>query len=226
MNNYRTIQYYKERDMIDLSRDQIIKRINKIRSERRDYETVVKKIKIGKTRAWVINYRYLHLFERERALANINKKRKQKLEIKHSKVDKRRKYEFEISINIKDSFKQNNSISYDQSYYNYIVEEIFKITRQDLLYVHEVDKYGYNHIHIACNGDEDEIKIALDFVMVNKLKFDRAYLKKIKAIHCEPLENEYAFRQYLKKLQQYPSFGAIATNTEMYIYEDDNYEER
>lgn len=223
MNIYRTIKFYTERNMIDLSRDQIIKRINHIRNNRKDHETIVKKIKVGRTYAWAINYQFLDLFKRERALAKNSKNRKLKSQIKHSNIRKTRNYEYEISINLKDGLKQNDSQSYDQTYYSYIVEELFKITREDLLYVHEVDKYGYNHIHIACNGNEEDIKIALDFVMVNKLKYDRAFLKSSRAVHCEPLENEYAYRQYLKKLQQFPSFGAVATNSEMYIYEEDNY---
>lgn len=223
MNYFKTIKYYTEREMIDLSIDQIKLRIKKICDEHNNHETIVKKIKHGRTYAWGINYKFLHLFKRERALAKNSKNRKLKSQIKHSNIRKTRNYEYEISINLKDGLKQNDSQSYDQTYYSYIVEELFKITREDLLYVHEVDKYGYNHIHIACNGNEDDIKIALDFVMVNKLKFDRAFLKSSRAVHCEPLENEYAYRQYLKKIQQFPSFGAVATNSEMYIYEEDNY---
>lgn len=224
MNYFKTIKYYTERGLIDLSRDQIIKRIYKIQNQHKNHETIAKKIKTRQTYSWAVNYEYLYLFQRERALSNHRKKLKQKHQIKHSNINKRRDYEFEISINLEGGVNQSDRLSYDQSYYNYIVEEIFKITRQDLLFVHEVDKYGYNHIHIASNGAEDDIKLAVDFVMVHKLGFDRSFLKSSRSVHCEPLENMYAFRQYLKKLQVFPSFGKLPTNQENYIYLDENYE--
>lgn len=224
MNKFKTIKYYLERDIINLSVDQIKKRIKKIIKEQKDnWSSIVKKIKVGKTYAWAINYEYLNLFERQRALSKKYKQIRKKHIINHSPIKKKRDYEFEISINLKNGCTQHETFSYDRSFYIHIVEEIFKITRQDLLYVHEVDKYGYNHVHIALNGEEDDIKIALDYVLVHKLNFDRAYLKSSRAIHFEPLENQHAFRQYLKKIQQFPSFGRIEINTEKYIYKEDNY---
>jgi len=224
MNYYKTIKYYTERGMIDLSRDQIIKRINKIQNQYKDHELIVQKIKTGRTYSWAINYQFLDLFKRERVLRSNLKKLKPKHQIKHSSTNKGIDYEFEISINLKGGMSQSEDVSYDQSYYNYILEQIFLITRRDLLYVHEQDKYGYNHIHIASNGTEDDIKIAIDFVMVHKLSFDRKFLNTSRSIHCTPLENQYAYRQYLKKSQHYPSFGSLPTNQENYIYKEENYD--
>lgn len=225
MNYYKPIKYYTERGMIDLSTDQIKKRIKKIQNHHKDHETIIKKLKVGRTYAWAINYHFLDLFERERKLRANVRKLIPKHQIKHSKINKRMDYQFEISINLKGGMSHDN-VSYDQSYYNYIIEQIFIITRQDLLFVHEQDKYGYNHIHIASNGTEDDIKLAIDFVMVHKLGFNRKFLNTSRAIHCERLENQHAFRQYLKKLQYYPSFGKLATNQENYIYLNENYEEQ
>src|SRR5690606_16098750 len=171
----------------------------------------------GRTYAWAINYQFLDLFKRERKLRANVRKLIPKHQIKHSNINKRMDYEFEISINLKGGMSHDN-VSYDQQYYNYIVEQIFIITRQDLLFVHEQDKYGYNHIHIASNGSVDDIKIAIYFVMVNKLGFNPSFIKSSRAIHIEPIENMYAFRQYLKKLQHFPTFGTIPTNQENYIY--------
>ena len=226
MNIYRTIKFYTERNMIDLSRDQIIIRINHIRNNHKDHETIVKKIKVGRTYAWAINYQFLDLFKRERKLRANVKKFIPKHQIKHSNINKKMDYEFEISINLKGGVNKIDNLSYDQSYYKTIAEEIFKIVRQDLLYVNEVDKYGYNHIHMAINGEEDDIRLAIDFVMIHKLGFDQKFLKSSRAVHFEPLENIHAYRQYLKKLENFQSFGSVATNQENYIYVKENYEEQ
>ena len=223
MDNYYTIKFYLERQMIDLSEDQIKRRISVLKKQIGS-ESIMKKIKTGKTYAWAINYEYLHLFKRKRALSkNVKQKKVYPIieTIENRKVD----YQFEISINLKGGIKTNNiENTYDENFYIEITKQLFKIIREDLFYVIEKDKYGYNHIHIAINSSSTLIKMAIDFVLKNKLGFDAEFLNKTNAIHNETIRNIYAFREYLKKPSYYKSIGIIP-QLPTYIYVNDNYYE-
>lgn len=223
MENYYTIKFYLDRQMIDLSEDQIKRRIL-IFKKQIDAESIVKKIKTGKTYAWAINYDYFHLFKRKRALS---KKLKQKKNYPIIQTDENRKldYQYEISINLKGGIKTKNvENAYDENYYIEITKQLFKIIREDMFYVVEKDKYGYNHVHIATKGSPNLIKMALDFVLKNKLGFETDFLNKTNAIHQESIRNLYAFKEYLKKPSYYKNIGLIP-QLPIYIYKKDNYYE-
>lgn len=223
MENYYTIKFYLDRQMIDLSEDQIKRRIL-IFKKQIDAESIVKKIKTGKTYAWSINYDYLHLFKRKRALAK-NIKQKKNYPIVTTNQNRKIDYQYEISINLKGGMKTNNiENAYDEKYYVEISQQIFKIIREDMFYVIEKDKYGYNHVHIATNGSPSMIKMAIDFVLKQKLGFDADFLNKTNAIHNESIRNLYAFKEYLKKPSFYKNIGLIPQSP-IYIYKKDNYYE-
>lgn len=223
MENYYTIKFYLDRQMIDLSEDQIKRRIL-IFKKKIDAESIVKKIRIGKTYAWVINYDYLYLFKRKRAHSK-NVKQKKNYPIIHTNENRKFVYQYEISINLKGGIKTKNvENTYDENYYVEVSQQIFRIIREDMFYVVEKDKYGYNHVHIATNGSQNMIKMAIDFVLKQKLGFETDFLNKTNAIHNESIRNLYAFRQYLKKPSYYKNIGLIQQSP-IYIYKKDNYYE-
>lgn len=223
MENYYTIKFYLERQMIDLSEDQIKRRIS-ILKKQIGAESIIKKIKIGKTYAWAISYDYLHLFKRKRALSK-NIKQKKNYPIVTTNQNRNIDYQYEISINLKGGIKTRNiENAYNENYYVEITKQLFKILREDMFYVVEIDKYGYNHVHIATNGSPNMIKMAIDFVLKRKLGFDADFLSKTNAIHNESIRNLYAFKEYLKKPSYYKNIGIIP-QFPIYIYKKDNYYE-
>lgn len=223
MEQYHTIKFYISRKMIQLSEDQIKRRLRHLNG-RKDFSKIAKKIKTGRTYAWAINYDYLSLFDRQRALKKDMVKKKE-IPVIETLDDKKLDYKYEISINLKGGINSSNTdTSYDVNYYKEVCHQLFKIVRNDMFYVLEKDKYGYHHVHIAINGETSLIKIALDHVLKKLLCLDDHFLTQSKAIHHEEIRNLYSFRKYLKKDFLLNDIMVIQQSP-LYIYKSENYYE-
>lgn len=215
MEYYKTIKFYLERNMIDLSEDQIKRRITKLKLNSYSSNIIKKKL-IGKTYAWCVNYFELNHFQRIRK--KVNRRKTNVLPINKSLVNKCVDYKYEVSINLKSGIQTKNlGESYSYDYYRELADSIFRIVRADMFYIIETDEFGYNHLHMGINSDEVTIKIAVDYVLKSIFCFEDEFLKKEKVSHTDEIRNLFAFYEYLDK-----DLNNLPVN---YIYKNENYYE-
>src|SRR5690554_1922114 len=125
MNNiYLPISFYLDRNIIDLSKDQVKRRIKdkkKLSDINPDIENIVRFKNFKNTSGWTINYQYLDYFQRKRNHKQPYKPPKNKL-LKTSIHDRNIYYQYELTINFKDGCNLNHidGGSYDVNYYSHL----------------------------------------------------------------------------------------------------------
>lgn len=224
---YLPISFYLDRNIIDLSMDQVKRRIKdkkKLYDLNPDVENIVRFKKFKNTSGWTINYQYLDYFQRKRNHKQPYQIPKSKL-LKTSIHDRKINYGFEITMNFKDGCNLNHvdGGSYDVNYYNHIAHEIFRLNRNDMFYMVEKDSDNYYHVHIGLNGDPDEIEVIV-CVLLSKLVQQNDINSKIpdgKKINFDRIHNLFSFKKYLRKNYYSTRFGETVVPLR-FIYKDEN----
>lgn len=160
---WKTIEFYRRTNIIDLSYRTLMRKIGKVRG----MSHVVKKKVINGTETLLINYDYVDkYFTRKRKLKTNIECFNEKMEKKVRKINSTYKvpknidsYTIELSINFKDN--------YDREYYLYIVKDLFLRSSFDMFFVIEQDSEGYNHLHIGVRGQLEELKTILKHTYSN-----------------------------------------------------------
>lgn len=224
---YLPISFFLDRNIIDLSMDQIKRRIKdrkRLSALNPNIEEIVCFKKFKNTSGWVINYEYLDYFQRQRDHKKPYQKPKEK-SIKTSIHDRKIDYDFEITMNFKDGCNLNHvdGGSYDVCYYTHIAHEIFRLNRNDMFYMVEKDNENYYHVHIGLNGDPDEIVAIVSILLLRLVQQNdlNSTIPNGKKINFDRIHNLFGFKKYLKKNYYSTRYGETVVSL-TFIYTDEN----